>query len=473
MGNRQAAVDMVNAAVTAANDRSQTGHLDRAYHLFCSATIADPTFATALHQMACANADMQRHEAAVAAWRRALECQMPDDERARILTNLGWFLHVIGKNDEAVEHLAHALKIAPTAAPAWCNMSVVQGIRDQQRNSVACAAKAFELDPTNVQHEIALAFACLFDRQFARGLKHFEKRFEWRLHQYLHSPYPQWQGESGGTLYLMSDQGLGDTLSFARFVEKAAERCSYIHASVHPELLRLFSHSFLHIKNINLIPQPGPYPQADYWSTFVSLPAALGLTDAEFINQPHISTPLKSKDGTNQFGIPISALPPPSWKVPDRKLHIGIAWKGNTRSDIDKHRSIPLQQFLELYRVPGIQLYSLQVDAASDDLYQQGCTALVRDLKPYINDVTDTLALIGALDMVICLESAVGHIAGLADKETWIPYSYGGRDYRAGLRGDDPIWYPKHRFFRQEKDETWQPVFERINQALREKLTGM
>lgn len=456
MGDRAAAIAMYNTAVTAANDRSRASHLERAYQLFSSASLIDPTYNMAHYQMGCANSDMNRYPAAIASWRRALQCTNSTQELVHTLTNMGWFSHVNGDDDEAESLLDQAVELDPKAAAAWCNLSVVAGRMDQSERSVRCAEKAFELEPDNVQHEIALAFALLFDRQFARGLKHFEKRFQWRLQEYLHAPYPQWQGEEGGTLYLLSDQGLGDTLSFARFVEQACKRCQYVHLSVHPELLRLFTHSFLHIKNVNIFPQRNPFPQADYWSTFMSLPTALGLTDKQIIEQPHISMPRVSCQ-TN-------------WKVPDTKLHIGIAWKGNARSDIDKYRSIPVTQFLELYRVPNIQLYSLQVDASSAELYDQGCVALIRDLKPYINDVTDTLALVNQLDLVICLESALGHIAGLAGKETWIPYSYGGRDYRAGLRGDSPIWYPKHRFFRQEKGESWQPVFLRICEAVADKI---
>lgn len=456
MGNRAAAQDMFNAAVTAANDRSQPQHLERAYQLFGSACLTDPTFGLAHFQMGNNNADLKRTEAAIACYRRALHCVVTDEEKVRILTNLGWFLYATGRIDESLSTLLGATILDPLAPNAWQNLSVVYGLLDDSPNSIKSAELAHNINPTDVNTEIALAFALMFDKQFARGLKHFEKRFEWRLQQYTHSPYPQWHGEPDGTLFLMSDQGLGDTLSFARFVQAACKRCKYVHASIHPELLRLFQHAFVGIKNLNLIPQPSPFPQADYWSTFMSLPTALGLTDDEIINQPHIACP---KFGTDQ-----------NWKVPDAKLHIGIAWKGNPQSDIDKHRSIPFEQFLELYRVPGIQLYSLQADDFSKDLYDAGSTMLVRDLKPYIRDVCDTLGLLTHLDMVICLESALGHIAGLAGKETWFAYSYLGRDYRAGHTGEDAIWYPKHRFFRQEKGEGWQPVFDRIVEALREKV---
>ncbi len=94
----------------------------------------------------------------------------------------------------------------------------------------------------------------------------------------------------------------------------------------------------------------------------------------------------------------------------------------------------------------------------------------MRNLAPYIRDVCDTLSLFKELDMVICCESALGHIAGLGQKECWIPYSYSGRDYRLGNTGEKPLWYPKHRIFRQGPDAQWGPVFDKIIAALKEKV---
>src|SRR5208282_5959328 len=183
-------------------------------------------------------------------------------------------------------------------------------------------------------------------------------------------------------------QGLGDTLSFSRFVHMAAKRARYIHAYIQPELMRLFMHAFTGLDNVNLLPFGASFPHADAWSTFVSLPFALGLTDEQIINAKHIEVPRVSL--------------PTSWMVPDTRLHVGIAWAGSAVNDIDKHRSIPLHHFLELYRVPGIQLYSLQVDNEHrEDANNQGAVALVRNLAPYIRDITDTIALLKDLDLLI------------------------------------------------------------------------
>jgi len=187
------------------------------------------------------------------------------------------------------------------------------------------------------------------------------------------------------------------------------------------------------------------------------LPFALGLTDDEIKNAKHIDVPRVSL--------------PTSWMVPDTRLHIGIAWAGSALNDIDKHRSIPLHHFLELYKVPGIQLYSLQVDNEhKGDADAAGGVALVRGLSPYIRDITDTLALLKDLDLLIVCESAQAHIAALVGKETWIAYSYLGNDYRIGHRGENMLWTPNTRVFQQGPDQKWEPVFEKIIEALNEKL---
>jgi hypothetical protein len=117
------------------------------------------------------------------------------------------------------------------------------------------------------------------------------------------------------------------------------------------------------------------------------------------------------------------------WKVPDRKFHIGIAWSGSALNDINSHRSIDLKHFLDLCEVPGVQLYSLQKDAKRQDLYDTGASSVIRDLSGYISDVTDTLSIMKGLDLVIACESAVPHMAALADKECWVAVQQDGQGF--------------------------------------------
>lgn len=457
MGDRNSAVSFFNQALQAHGQKDNPEHLKHSYQLFSSACMADPTWFQAYYQAGNNNSDLDHLPSAIACWRRAIQCEAPDPEMAKALSNLSWRLHCFGKTAEANEMVQASIKADPTNPLSWLNLSCIEQVSGNAQASLQAAENSYALAPNNPTVELGYAFANLFARNLVKGFKHFECRFAYKLKSYLQFPYPKWLGEEGGTLYLDADQGLGDTLSFARFVPLAAKRAKYIHACVQPELLRLFAHAFIGLPNVNVVPKPAGFLPADHWSTFVSLPFALGLEDDAIRQTPDIE-------------VPRAALPL-NWKVPDRKFHIAIAWAGSPLNNINHHRSIPVALFYELYRVPGVQLYSLQCDQNRQQMYDSGGLPLIVDLSRYTPSVLDTLAVLRDVDLVITCESALGHIAGTAKRECWIPYSRMGLDYRLGLRGEDCFWYPSHRIFQQGRDDRWEPVFAEIVEALRERVS--
>lgn len=457
MGNREAAQQFYSAGEqAAANNRNNSAGLTQAYANFVAAAYADPTWGQAHYAVGNNAADLGMHDAAIAAYRRSLECEHTPQNAARVHCNIGWQLHIVGKTQEAFEHLSKSTDLDPTIPMAWCNLSMVHYTMNQTETAVSCAMKADELMPDDPTMQVNLAFALMHNRQFAEGLRYFEARFRYKLHQYLSFPFTKWRGELNKVIFVAADQGLGDTLSFSRFVEAAAVRSKYLHLCVQPELMRLFTSAFSHLKNVNLMPLGTPFPAYDHWTTFVSLPTAMGLRTEDIVDQPHIDYDARKLRG--------------DWKVADRKFHIGIAWSGSALNDINHHRSIDLKHFLDLYEVPGVQLYSLQKDAKKQDLYDTGASSTVRDLSGYISDVTDTLAIMKDLDLVISCESAVAHMAALADVDCWVPYSYCGLDFRIGPTGEKAIWTPKTTYFKQGDDQSWKPVFADMIEVLHARL---
>lgn len=456
MGDRATAKQFYDQAATAASDKSNSTNLTTAYQLFVSAAYADPTMWQAAYQIGNNNFDLKAAYSAVASWRRALEVVDTDEGRGIVLTNLAQGLNAIGRGTEALECAERAVKLVPKVVLAWVNLSMILGTMRDPRRSLWAAQEAAKINPDDHGVQRALSFALLFDGQLEAGFEQFETRFGFALHSFTQYPYPRWMGERDVTLYLVADQGLGDTLAFARFIPEVAKRCKFVHIACHGELTRAFQHAFVKLDNIDVIPMDQHFRQADYWSTFVSLPYALGLSDEEIRSTPQISLPVNSVNL--------------SWKVPDRKLHIGIAWAGSALNPINDVRSIPLEHFFELYRVPGVQLYGLQIGERSKDLYDKYGSGSIRDLSFYIRDVVDTVAFLQHLDMVICCESALTHICAAAGKECWVPYSWLGRDYRQGHSGEINLWQPKAMVFCQNERETWEPVFDRVIEALKERV---
>ncbi len=458
MGNRQLATQLYNQGVSAVNNKDDPKHLEHAIKCFADACNVDPTWGQAFYQAGANHSDLNALPAALACWNRALECGLDEGTKAKCMVNMGYRLHTLGRTREAEIFTKDALALDPNLQYGWVNLSQIYTVYGKIPQALDAAERAWNLLPSDNIVELAYAFALLQSRKLKEGLERFEVRFPYKLKSYLNLPYAKWEGEHDKTVYVDADQGLGDTISFARFIPRAAQRARYLHLMVQPELVRLFMHAFVGLPNVNIVPKPAPFPEADCWTTFVSLPTALGLTTEEIRQAPHIDYP--------KLQLPMN------WKLPDRKIHIGIAWAGSDLNDINKHRSIPVEQFFDLYRVPGVQLYGLQIGQYAQQLYDNHGLPVVRDLSPYVRDVVDTISILKQLDLVICCESALAHICVLAGTECWVPYSRLGKDYRLGSHGRDQVW-SRHRVFNQGEDLKWQPVFNDIAFALEARIHAL
>ena len=150
---------------------------------------------------------------------------------------------------------------------------------------------------------------------------------------------------------------------------------------------------------------------------------------------------------------------------------VGIAWQGSRDYTCDHLRSIPLECFAPLNKVPDIHLISLQKEAGTEQL-----SALPKDLH-VVNlddrlDVSagpfmDTAALMCNLDLVIACDSAIGHLAGALGAPVWLALS-SSADWRWLRDREDSPWYPTIRLFRQREPGNWLEVFERMAEALRQ-----
>ena len=114
-----------------------------------------------------------------------------------------------------------------------------------------------------------------------------------------------------------------------------------------------------------------------------------------------------------------------------------------------------------------LEIHCLQF---SDDLQQ---------IKPWLHeesvfnwtdrlrDFSDTAHIIRQLDLVVCVDTAVAHLAGAMNRPTWLllPYNADFRWLRA--RSDSP-WYPSMRLFRQTARNDWSSVAQQLNTAFDE-----
>ena len=91
------------------------------------------------------------------------------------------------------------------------------------------------------------------------------------------------------------------------------------------------------------------------------------------------------------------------------------------------------------------------------------------DASSRVKDFAETAALISTLDLVICSDSSVAHLAGAMNKDVWVLLCY-LPDWRWGESITTTPWYPKMRLFRQTAPGDWAGVMLRVKEALEQRL---
>jgi ADP-heptose:LPS heptosyltransferase len=89
----------------------------------------------------------------------------------------------------------------------------------------------------------------------------------------------------------------------------------------------------------------------------------------------------------------------------------------------------------------------------------------VRRLDDLIGDFADTAALLKQLDALVCVDTAVAHLAGTLGLPTilLLPHC---PDWRWGAMGESTSWYPSMRLVRQTRAGVWDDALSRAKELL-------
>jgi hypothetical protein len=148
---------------------------------------------------------------------------------------------------------------------------------------------------------------------------------------------------------------------------------------------------------------------------------------------------------------------------------VGIAWQGNPASPAEHGRSIPLREFLPLARVPGIRLISLQKHHGLEQLAAKPeelrLETLGEEFDAGPDAFVDTAAVMECLDLIVTSDTSVAHLAGALGRPVWVGLQH-VPDWRWLLEGEECLWYPTMRLFRQASRGDWASVFARMVEQL-------
>jgi Flp pilus assembly protein TadD len=427
------------------------GDFDAAADCFRRAIAINPASSQAHNNLGSVLGKQGRLEEAENYCRRAIEL---DPNLATAYYNLGNVLHKVCRLDEAVESLRRAIALQPENAESHNGLGAVLTGQGKIEEAFASLRKAIRLAPDHADAHFNYGFALLLDGQLAEGWTELEWRLQRRGMQLPEVSQARWTGDSlsGRTIWLRSEQGLGDTLALIRYVPLIAEQAAEIITEVPRALLPILEQSGFS----GLIAKGTPPPPFDVQVLLASLPGLVGTT---LDNIPCPVPYLSANPGLVEH-----------WQgeLGGGKLKIGIAWQGNPQYDGDRFRSIPLVQFAPLASA-GVELISLQKGAGREQLAALGIDFPVRQLEGSIDEAhgafMDTAAIIKNLDLVVSCDTAVAHLAGALGTRVWLALSTAA-DWRWMLNRPDTPWYPMTRLFRQKQLGRWEDVFEEMRKEL-------
>jgi tetratricopeptide (TPR) repeat protein len=394
-----------------------------------------------------AHAALGAHDEAVAQFDAAL-AMMPGHPGVHY--NRGLALHELGRYAAALDAHDRALASAPEHAGAWLHRGRALAALNRHDEAVASygKAKAIGRDDADLHFSEALALLTLGD--YRGGFAKYEAR--WRRSG-MPAPKgrgrPLWLGEyplARKTVLLHAEQGLGDTIQFARYVPLLAAAGAKIVLEVQSELTALMRRLD---GGAQLIARGDAPPAFDVHCPLGSLPLALR---TEPDNVP-ADIPYLSADDTDlaRWSARIGGLERP---------RIAIAWSGNPSHFNDRNRSIPFARLAPLFSSPA-RFLSIQRNVRSEDAEQLAAQARVTHLGGALENFTDTAAVIARCDLVISADTAVAHLAGAMGRPLWVLIPF-APDWRWTLDGETTPWYPTARIFRQTALGDWDGVVARV-----------
>ncbi len=406
-----------------------------------------PEFAEAWFVRGAAERALQRYLPAKESLAQALALA-PSHAHARLA--LGNTLADLDDLAGAEGEVRAAIALDPSLPEAHASLGFLLTARGDTAGAIAACDAAIAIAPDFARAYWNRSSAYLLDGDFARGFADYEERRRDPMFaaDFAGASGPEWDGAplAGRRLLVLAEQGLGDTIQFARFLPALADRGGRVILACAPTLIPLLRG----LPGIaDIVSRDAPPPLHDCFVFQMSLPRLLGTT----------VTTIPMPDGY-LTADPARALLPPDRSTVQRR--IGLAWAGNPEHHNDARRSIPTRALAPLVALEGIEWVNLQRGARGPEL-----TIMHRLPAPSarITDFADTAALVDTLDLVIAVDTSVAHLAGAMGTPVWVLLPH-APDWRWMLHREDTPWYSSARLFRQRRAGDWDEVIARVAAAL-------
>jgi len=369
--------------------------------------------------------------------------------------NRGNALQGLNRFDEALQSYDQALSIKPDYAEVYNNKGTTLKACKRFNEALQHFEEALRIKPDYIDASWNKATLLILIGDYIEGWKLYETRLNEvkTKEDYYQSSELSWRGHEdiqGKTLLIYSEQGLGDTIQFVRYLKKVHQLGIKIILEVPNPLVSLISTFDI---PMTVLERGQKRPKFDAYCPLLSLPYVFK-TRVETIpaSIPYLFSNKEKLENWKQ-------------KLGNKsQKRIGLVWSGNINHKNDHNRSIPLDAFFEVLKLP-FEWHSLQKEYRDKDKEFLLAHSEIHRHEDELTDFSDTAALIECMDLVISVDTSLAHLAGAIGKEIWIMLAF-IPDYRWMLDCDDSPWYPSAKLIRQDESRNWSNVLNVIKSNL-------
>ena len=439
----------------------EAGRLDRAERLLGHVLAVAPAQPDALHMSGLIAFRRKKLPEAAALMERSVA---QGARKPAYLRNLSELYRVLGRLDDAVAYARQAVSGDPADPLSSFNLAMVYYDRMEIPACLSAARHAVELRPSLPQAHMKLGQAYLLQGEMERGWDEYEWRYQIPGAQALmpKTERPQWDGAPmpDQKLLLVADQGFGDVVMFARYIPWVLERCPDVVVACSIEMFSILKRTY---PGVTLFTRWDECPVYAAFCPFSGLPRLHG---TRLDNIPAAAPYLAPEaDRAAIWGARLAE------RIPAGMLRVGIAWAGRPTHNNDHNRTVHLSIFAPLAQVPGVVFVSLQKgDDAAQVASWPGPAPLI-DLNAELETFEDTMAVMSHLDLLITVDTALGHFAGAMGVAAWVMVPF-APDWRWLRDRTDTPWYRTLRLFRHPATRRWDLVIPAVTAALEQRVAG-
>ena len=420
-----------------------------------------------------------------------------NNEFDKSLNDLNKILKLMPKNDEnlnnigrvflkkrqyleAISYFDKAIKINPTKNYYFYNKAITLFKLTKYEDSIIYFNKSIELKPDHIKsyHNRGLAYQEIleldkalkdhdfviqqtedfFESHFAKSYIHLirgEYELGWKFFEYrrnkinLIDDHPNllksklWLGDNelkDKTILLFSEQGLGDTIQFSRYLKFFKPMGAKVTVQVQESLIELIksiepSFTYISEKNHDMF--------YEYHCPLMSLPLAFKTNLKNIPKEfPYLSI---SESKTEKWNKEMDLI---------KKHKIGLSWRGNPNNANDYKRSIKLEQIIDQLSDEYHWIFLNKNLEKEEENLINSPSITISDDKNFF----DLACICENLDLIITVDTSIAHLAGALGKKVILLLPY-YPDFRWLLEIKNSPWYPTIKIYRQDEKKDWKKTF--------------